>query len=159
MSDTLGIAFGAEQLFLYDNKTDTGRNIYLVLSKAWWIGGRPGRFPILIATGGIGSGSLALNSDIHLGCVDVSGGAAISTTDYYPLCWGPVASAALVINPYLSILSEFNSDYILAGASLALSGTIPMRLTLGTLLADQGTNYEYVGADNLRWFFRASIGF
>jgi hypothetical protein len=158
-TDTLGIALGAEQLILYDDKTDTGRNIYLVLSKAWWLGGRPGQYPLFLATGGLGSGSLALNRDLQIGCVDVPGGAAISTEAYYPLCWGPVASTAFVFNQYLSLIAEFNSDYILAGSSLALSNTLPMRITWGVLFADKGVDYSYVGNNNLRWFFRASIGF
>ena len=35
LSDTSGIAFGAEQLFHFDSTTDTGRNIYLTISKGW----------------------------------------------------------------------------------------------------------------------------
>jgi len=27
------------------------------------------------------------------------------------------------------------------------------------LIGNAGTNYNYVGNDNLRWFFRASLGF
>jgi hypothetical protein len=159
ISETLGLALGAEQLILYDDQTDTGRNIYLVLTKAWWLGGGKGQFPILVATGGIGSGALALNSDLHIGCLNVPGGAAISTTEYYPLCWGPIASAALVFNQNLSLFAEFNSDYILAAASLAISSNLPLRLTWGVLFADQGVDYGYVGDNNLRWFFRTSIGF
>lgn len=158
LSDTTGIAFGAEQLIHYDDQTDTGRNIYLVFSKGWWLGQFYSSYPLLISTVGLGSGSLALNPDLNVACIDTPGGAGTSTTRYSPLCWGPIASASLVFNPYLSLIGEFNSDYIAVGSSLALSNTLPMRLTAGLLVADQGTGYSYVGNDNLRWFFRISLG-
>ena len=36
ISDTEGFAFGAEQLLHFDGLTDTGRDIYMTLSKAKW---------------------------------------------------------------------------------------------------------------------------
>ena len=35
ISNSEGFAFGAEQLLHFDSKTDTGRNIYLTISKGF----------------------------------------------------------------------------------------------------------------------------
>ena len=46
ISQTEGFAFGAEQLLHFDGLTDTGRNIYLTLSKALWGKNKTGQFPL-----------------------------------------------------------------------------------------------------------------
>ena len=35
--ETAGVAF-VENVFQWDNKTDTGRNLYLIATKGWWLG-------------------------------------------------------------------------------------------------------------------------
>lgn len=158
LSPTSGLALGAEQLIQYDNQNDTGRNLYLVASKGWWLGGRAGDFPLLVGTAGIGTGRLGDNNSLQFACID-GADAAIDVTQKNPLCWSPVGSAALVLNPWWSIFSEYNSQDWLAGVSLSAISSIPVRLSWGVLLANKGTNYQYVGNDQLRWFFRTSIGF
>jgi hypothetical protein len=158
LSPTAGLALGAEQLIQYDNQNDTGRNLYLVASKGWWLGGTPGSFPLLVGTAGIGTGRLGDNNSLQFGCIN-GADASIDVSQSYPLCWSPIGSAALVFNPWWSLFSEYNSQDWLAGISLNALGNIPLRLSWGVLLANKGTNYQYVGADQLRWFFRTSIGF
>mgnify|MGYP001498029422 FL=1 len=36
LSDYSGFSFGGEQLLHFDGKTDTGRDLYLTYSKAFW---------------------------------------------------------------------------------------------------------------------------
>ena len=158
LSDSSGIAVGAEQLIQYDDQNDTGRNLYLVGSKGWWLGGRNGAFPLLTLTGGVGTGRFGDNPSLQFGCT--SGiDASIGVGQANPLCWSPIGSVAIVINEAFSIFSEYNSQDWLAGASVAVSPEIPVRLSWGVLLGNKGTGYEYVGTENLRWFFRASVGF
>ena len=63
IGDTAGIAFGGEQVVQWDDNTDTGRNLYLMATKGWWLGDQIYRYPLLIANGGIGTGRYA-NQDI-----------------------------------------------------------------------------------------------
>ena len=158
LSPTSGLALGAEQLIQYDDQNDTGRNLYLVASKGWWLGGKAGGFPLLVGTAGIGTGRLGDNNSLQFACIN-GADAAIGVGQNNPLCWSPVGSAALVFNPWWSIFSEYNSQDWLAGVSLSAIASIPVRLSWGVLLANKGTNYQYVGNDQLRWFFRTSIGF
>jgi hypothetical protein len=157
LSKTAGFAFGAEQLIQYDSNNDSGRNLYLVGSNGWWLGGRAGQFPLLVATAGIGTGRLGDNKSLQFGCNDQIN-ASTDVTQSLPLCWSPIGSAAFLINHNLSIFSEYNSQDWLAGVSLSANDGFPMRLSWGVLLGNVGTNYNYVGESNLRWFFRASIG-
>ena len=56
LSDRSGFAFGAEQLIHFNNDTDTGRNIYLTASKAWWKGKDElgnDSFPLYVGTAGV----------------------------------------------------------------------------------------------------------
>jgi hypothetical protein len=156
LSKTAGLALGAEQLIQYDSNNDSGRNLYLVGSNGWWLGGRAGQFPLLVATAGIGTGRLGDNPSLQFACVD-GVNASIDATKPYPLCWSPIGSASLVFNSAFSLFSEYNSQDWLAGLSLNANNDFPLRLTWGVLLGNKGTNYTYVGNDNLRWFFRASI--
>jgi hypothetical protein len=156
LSKTSGMALGGEQLIQYDSNNDSGRNLYLVGSKGWWLGGRAGQFPLLIGTAGIGTGRLGDNPSLQFGCV-AGIDASIDVQKAYPLCWSPIGSAALVFNSSLSLFSEYNSQDWLAAISLNANNDFPLRLTWGVIFANKGTNYNYVGDNNLRWFFRASI--
>jgi hypothetical protein len=158
LSPTAGIALGGEQLIQYDDQNDTGRNLYLVASKGWWLGGHQGGFPLLVGTAGVGTGRLGDNNSLQFACLN-GADAAIAVNQFSPLCWSPIGSAALVFNPWWSLFSEYNSQDWLAGVSLNTTSGFPLRLTWGVLLANKGTNYQFVGSDNLRWFFRTSLGF
>ena len=160
-TDTLGIAIGAEQLIHFDNFTDTGRDIYLVASKGWWLGDEAGDFPLLTATAGIGTGYLGRNPSLQFGCSDSLGGAGISTTQYFPLCWGPIASSALVLSPKISLFGEFNNFAFVTGASTAPFERLPLRATWGVTLAQDfgGGSEDYrFEPEKARWFFRVSLG-
>jgi hypothetical protein len=158
LSDTAGIAFGAEQLIHYDSNTDTGRDIYLVASKAWWLGGRQGDFPLLTGTAGVGTGYFGTLSDVKFACANTPGGAGVSVDTYYPLCWGPIASAAVVFNPSFALFTEYNNYAWMAGASIAPVLTLPLRMTWGVTLAESFDDYT-IDSSQFRWFFRLSLGF
>ncbi len=160
LSPSSGVALGAEQLIQYDSNNDTGRNLYLVGSKGWWLGGKPGLFPMLVGTAGFGTGRLGNNPNLQFACLNnVNSSTDADVVKFNPLCWSPIGSAAFLLNPNWSIFSEYNSQDWLAGLSLSANNGFPMRLSWGVLLGNVGTNYNYVGNDNLRWFFRASLGF
>jgi len=157
LSPSSGVALGAEQLIHYDSNNDTGRNLYLVGSKGWWLGGKPGLFPMLVGTAGFGTGRLGDNANLQFACLNnVNASTAVGEDN--PLCWSPIGSAAFLLNPNWSLFSEYNSQDWLAGLSLSANNGFPMRFSWGVLLGNAGTNYNYVGNDNLRWFFRASLG-
>jgi len=159
LSPSSGVALGAEQLIQYDSNNDTGRNLYLVGSKGWWLGGKPGLFPMLVGTAGFGTGRFGDNASLQFACTSsVAGITDVSSNTSSPLCWSPIGSAAFLFNPNWSIFSEYNSQDWLAGLSLSANNGFPMRFSWGVLLGNAGTNYNYVGNDNLRWFFRASLG-
>ena len=159
LSSTSGVALGAEQLIQYDSTNDSGRNLYLVGSKGWWLGGKPGQFPMLVGTAGFGTGRFGDNTSLQFACTSsIAGITDVSSNTSSPLCWSPIGSAAFLFNPNWSIFSEYNSQDWLAGLSLSANNGFPMRLSWGVLLGNAGTNYTYVGNDNLRWFFRASLG-
>ena len=159
LSKSSGIAFGAEQLIQYDSSNDTGRNLYLMGSKGWWLGGRAGRFPLLVGTAGFGTGRFSRNTSLQFACTNsVAGSYDVNSQIAYPLCWSPIGSTAVVINENWSIFSEYNSEDWLAGLSLSANNGFPLRFSWGVLLGNIGTSYNYVGNDNLRWFFRASLG-
>jgi hypothetical protein len=159
LSNTAGLALGAEQLIQYDSTNDSGRNIYLVGSQGWWLGGRAGRFPLLAGTVGFGTGRFSRNTNLQFACTDsITGSLDVNQGISYPLCWSPIGSAALLVNESWSIFSEYNSEDWLAGVSLSANNGFPLRLSWGLLLGNVGTSYSYVGDSNLRWFFRASIG-
>lgn len=160
LSPSSGVALGAEQLIQYDSTNDSGRNLYFVGSKGWWLGGKPGVFPLIVGTAGFGTGRLGDNPSLQFACSSsVAGITDTSTKTSSPLCWSPIGSTAFLFNPNWSIFSEYNSQDWLAGLSLSANNGFPMRLSWGILLGNSGTNYNYVGTENLRWFFRASLGF
>jgi hypothetical protein len=157
LSTTSGIALGSEQLIQFDSNNDSGRNLYIVGSKGWWLGRQPRSFPLLIGTAGVGTGRLGDNANLQFGCIEEIN-ASISLKQSLPLCWSPIGSAALLFNPNFSLFSEYNSQDWLAGLSLNINNGFPLRLSWGALLGNKGTNYSYVGAENMRWFFRVSLG-
>ena len=163
LSKTAGIALGAEQLIHFDDKTDTGRDIYLVASKGWWLGRESGDFPLVTATAGIGTGYLGRNPYLRFGCNNLidAGIAEVDNPTFYPLCWGPVGAAALVLSPKVSIFSEYNNFSFVAGASVAPFKRIPLRATWGATLAQDfggGPDSYQFQPDKTRWFFRISLG-
>jgi hypothetical protein len=156
LSPTSGIAIGGEQIAQFDSNNDTGRNFYIVASNGWWLGGRIGSFPLLIGTMGLGTGRLADNDSMQFGCTDLIN-SSIDARKTFPLCWSPIASSALLFSKNWSLFAEYNSQDILSGLSANINDGFPVRLSWGVLLANKGTNYNYVGNQQLRWFFRASI--
>ena len=97
ISPTAGFSFGAEQLLHLDGKTDTGRDIYLTLSKALWSKNETGQFPLDIYTFGIATGRMA-EGNIKFLCSDLLGGSGTEVLHQRSLCWAPVFSIARVFN-------------------------------------------------------------
>ena len=165
-SDTFGIAFGAEQLAHFDDKTDTGRDIYLVASKGWWLGGKKGLFPLATATAGIGTGYFGRNPNLQFACSNIvdAGIAQVDNPTFFPLCWGPIASAAIVLNEKISFFSEYNNFSLVTGASVSPFKDVPLRATWGATLAQDfgagpGSSDSYsFDSSKTRWFFRVSVG-
>ena len=79
ISPTEGLSIGAEQLIHFDGLTDTGRDIYLTLSKAVWSNNKTYQFPLDIYTVGIATGRMA-EGNIKFLCSDLFGG---SGTEVY----------------------------------------------------------------------------
>ena len=159
LSDTSGFAFGAEQLLHLDNKTDTGRDIYLTFTKGWWkdINGI-NSFPLHTATAGFATGKMA-EGNIKGLCSDLLGGAGTETAHKRPLCWAPVFTLSRVFNESLSTFFEYNSKWFLLGTSFAPSQNIPLRGTFAVQLSDHIENYQINDFDSLKWVFRLSLGF
>ena len=86
ISNKAGIAFGAEQLLHFDGETDSGRDIYLTVSKGWWSNNTEGEFPLNIATFGFGTGKLAEGTIKGL-CSDLLGGSGTEVMHKRRLCW------------------------------------------------------------------------
>ena len=106
MGDTAGIAFGGEQVLQWDDKTDTGRNLYLMASKGWWLGNNGKDYPLLIANGGFGTGRFA-NQDIgswdnplRFACVENIENRPSSFRVDNDLCWSPIGTISLVLNEW-----------------------------------------------------------
>lgn len=158
LDNSSGIALGAEQLIHYDNTTDSGRNIYLTASKAWFNSNNYGDsiFPIHIATAGLGTGRMAVGPIKGL-CSDLAGG---SGTEFIhrKLCWAPVFSLSRVENKKLSTFFEYNSRFFLLGTSLAPSQEIPLRGTFALILSDHIDNYKIHDFNELNWVFNISLG-
>ncbi len=158
LSKTSGFAFGAEQLLHLDNKTDTGRDIYLTLSKGWWRDNNYGGFPLDIATFGFATGKMA-EGNIKGLCSDLLGGSGTEIDYERPLCWSPVFSLARVFNTKFSSFFEYNSKWFLVGSSISPFDTIPLRGTFAVQLSDHIENYKLNSFDELKWVFRLSLGF
>ena len=87
--------------------TETGRDIYLTASKGWWSDkyNGVGIFPLYIATGGFGTGRLAVGNVKGL-CSDAFGGDGIENDKFGRLCWAPVFSLAAVWDEQFSTFLE-----------------------------------------------------
>ena len=161
LSNNSGLAFGAEQLIHFDNKTDTGRNFYLTASKAWW-GGKDDfgsvNFPLYVATAGIGTGRMAVGTIRGL-CSNSFGGSGTEISNTRNLCWAPVFSLAKVYNEKVSTYFEYNSRFFLLGSSIAPLRNIPIRGNLAVILSDHVDNYKLHNFSELNWVFNISLGF
>jgi hypothetical protein len=162
IGDTGGIAFGGEQVLQWDDKTDTGRNLYLMASKGWWLGNNGKVYPLLIANGGFGTGRFA-NQDIgswdnplRFACIENVENRTGSFRVDNDLCWSPIGTISLVMNEWWGMFLEYRSGTAQAAASVNLTGGIPLRLTWGVNFAKKN---EIQDADDLTWVFRASFGF
>ncbi len=160
LSDTSGIAFGAEQFFHFDKLTDTGRNIYLTASKGWWSEkyNGVGVFPLYVATGGFGTGRLAVGNVKGL-CSDAFGGDGVHINNFGRLCWSPIFSLATVWNEQFSTFFEYNSRLFIIGNSYAPFQEVPLRTSLGIILSDFNDDYKLDGFSEINWIFNLSLGF
>ena len=154
ISNTSGIALGGEQILQWDDKTDTGRNFYIIASKGWWLGSQGKDFPVLVANGGIGTGRFV--DETKFGCIDNvqnrSGTYAIDND----LCWSPIGSISLAVNEWWGVFAEYQADDGYAGASINLTGGIPLRATWGVKFANNNEIEEF---EEMTWVFRLSLGF
>ncbi len=159
LSKESGFAFGAEQLIHFDSTTDTGRNIYLTLSKGWWSSEieNKGIFPLYVATAGIATGRMAVGPIKGL-CSDLLGGSGTEFA-FRNLCWSPVFSLASVWNERFSTFFEYNSRFFILGTSLTPSKKIPLRGTFGLILSDHIDNYALHDPSKMNWVFNLSLGF
>ena len=160
LSNNSGIAVGAEQLIHFDELTDTGRNIYVTASKAWWRNDslKGETFPVDIATAGIGSGRMAIGNVKGL-CSDLFGGDGTEIGLERRLCWAPIFSLARVWNEKLSTFFEYNSRLFLLGSSIAPVSNIPLRGTFALIISDHRDNYKIHDISELTWTFNLSLGF
>ena len=158
ISNSAGYAFGGEQILHFDNLTDTGRNLYLSFSKAWWDENNYSPFPLTIGTFGFGTGKFAEGTIKGL-CSDLLGGSGTEIKYQRSLCWSPIFSLARVHNEKISTFFEYNSKWFLIGTSLVPSQEIPLRGTFGIIISDHIDNYKLHNFDELRWVFRLNYGF
>ena len=158
LSPTSGFAFGAEQLLHFDAFTDTGRNIYLTLSKAIWSNNNNGQFPLDIYTFGVATGRMA-EGNIKFLCSDLLGGSGTEYLHQRSLCWAPVFSISRVYNKKISTIFEYNSKWFVLGTSIIPFNEIPLRGTFAVQLSDHIDNYKLNKFDELKWVFRLSLGF
>jgi hypothetical protein len=162
IGDTGGISLGGEQLIQWDDQTDTGRNLYLMASKGWWLGNNGRDYPMIIANGGFGTGRFA-NQDIQsfenplrFACIDGVENRKGSFSIDNDLCWSPIGSLSLVMNEWWGMFVEYRSGTAQAAVSMNLTGGIPLRLTWGVDFAREN---EMKDVEDLTWVFRASLGF
>ena len=158
ISTTEGLAFGAEQLLHFDSLTDTGRDIYLTLSKAFWSNNKTGKFPLDIYTIGVATGRMA-EGNIKFLCSDLFGGSGTEVSHQRRLCWAPVFSVSRVFNKKFSTFFEYNSKWFLLGSSIIPFNEVPLRGTFAVQLSDHIDNYKLNDFDELKWVFRLSLGF
>ena len=162
MGDTAGIAFGGEQVLQWDDKTDTGRNLYLMASKGWWLGNNGQDYPLLIANGGFGTGRLANQSintwtnPLRFACLEGMENRTGSFAVDNDLCWSPIGTISMVMDEWWGMFVEYRSGTAQAAASVNLTGGLPLRLTWGVNFAEKNEIQDW---DDLTWVFRASFGF
>ena len=154
LSNNSGFAIGAEQFIHFDNKTDTGRDIYFAYSKGKPLSKR-NIYPILIFTGGIGTGYLALWDKTKFACSDLFGGAGVDVNIYNQLCWGPFFSLSSLYNEKFSTFFEYNNYSFMIGGSLVPHNNT--RITFGITIAESFDDYKLKNFDELRWFTRISL--
>ncbi len=158
ISPTEGFAFGAEQLLHLDGLTDTGRDIYITLSKGLWRNKEEGQFPLDIFTFGVSTGRMA-EGNIKFLCSDLLGGSGTEINHQRRLCWAPVFSISRVFNKNFSTFFEYNSKWFLLGSSIIPFNEIPLRGTFAVQLSDHIDNYKLNNFDEMKWVFRISLGF
>ena len=158
ISPTEGFSFGAEQLLHFDGLTDTGRNIYLTLSKALWSNNKTGQFPLDIYTFGVATGRMA-EGNIKFLCSDLLGGSGTEVLNQRSLCWAPVFTISRVFNKKFSTFFEYNSKWFLLGSSIIPFNRVPLRGTFSVQLSDHIDNYKLNNFDEMKWVFRLSFGF
>lgn len=160
LSETSGLAFGAEQLLHFDGLTDTGRDIYLTISKGFWNKKINGinTFPLYIATAGVGTGKMA-EGNIKGLCSNMLGGSGTEVNHQRSLCWAPIFSIARVQSQNFSTFFEYNSKWFLLGSSIAPFDEIPLRGTFALQISDHIDNYKVNNFNELKWIFRISLGF
>ena len=159
ISENSGIAFGAEQLLHFDGLTDTGRDIYLTISKGFWNKKIDGinTFPLHVATAGLGTGKMAEGNVKGL-CSDLFGGSGTEVKHQRSLCWAPIFSLARIYNPNFSTFFEYNSKWFLIGSSFSPFEQIPLRGTFALQISDHIENYKVNNFNELKWVFRVSLG-
>ena len=158
ISSTEGFAFGAEQLLHFDGFTDTGRDIYLTLSKALWSDNINGQFPLDIYTIGVATGRMA-EGNIKFLCSNLFGGSGTEEYHQRRLCWAPVFSISRVFNKKFSAFFEYNSKWFLLGSSIIPFNEFPLRGTFAVQLSDHTDNYKLNNFEEMKWQFRLSLGF
>lgn len=159
LSETSGMAIGAEQLIHFDSQTDTGRDLYWTFSKGWWNKKyNYDEFPLTLATAGVGTGKLAEGNVKGL-CSDLLGGSGTEVAYRRRLCWSPIFSLSRVHNEKISTFFEYNSKFFLLGSSFVPSEKIPLRGTFAVQLSDHIDNYKLNNLEELKWVFRLSLGF
>tara|TARA_B100000886_G_scaffold183745_1_gene126052 strand:+ start:378 stop:1538 length:1161 start_codon:yes stop_codon:yes gene_type:complete len=157
-SPTEGFSFGAEQLLHFDALTDTGRDIYLTLSKGIWSNNKTGKFPLDIYTFGVATGRMA-EGNIKFLCSDLLGGSGTEINHQRRLCWAPVFTISRVYNKKFSTFFEYNSKWFLLGSSIIPYNKVPLRGTFAVQISDHIDNYKINNFDEMKWMFRISLGF
>ena len=158
LSNSSGVALGAEQLFHFSGITDTGRDLYLTVSKGWFGNDINNYFTGTVATFGFATGKMA-EGNIKGLCSDLFGGSGTEAHHKRPLCWAPVFSLARVYNSKFSTFFEYNSKWFLLGSSLSPFDKVPLRGTFAIQLSDHIDNYQINSLDELKYVFRLSLGF
>ena len=158
LSNSSGVALGAEQLLHFDGVTDTGRDIYLTVSKGWLRKNKDGSFPIDIATFGLATRKMGEGTIKDL-CSELFGGSGTEVAAQRPLCWAPVFSLARVFDHRLSTFFEYNSYWFLVVSSISPFKEIPLRGTFAIQISDHIYNYKVNNFNELKWIFRLSLGF
>ena len=156
IGDTGGIALGAEQLIQWDDKTDTGRNLYLMASKGWWLSDKSKNFPLLIVNGGFGTGHFSWKSNLRFACAYNVEKRLNQFSIDNDLCWAPIGTVALLLNEYWSVFTEYSAGHSTLSASVSLDQNFPLRITWGVSFAD---GKELRETDEYRYTFAASISF
>lgn len=131
LTPTLAVAFGGEQIIQFDDKTDLGRNYYLLLSQAIPLS-RAEKPAVLVATAGVGSDLFGYGGNGVLGQTDCIGGNNISSNTYprgTNCYWGPVGAVSLALNDRLSFGVEWFGYGLGAGVSVRPFNDLPLTVS------------------------------